>query len=104
MYVLSMRLLNLELILFYKIILCLEIDLVGFQLWQFLEISCGYAMKFKPSKARERFKDKCMIYFRNKEQCFECNGLEDWQHSATRGQWSLKTGNLRPQWVLFLED
>lgn len=42
-----------------------------------LEISCGYAMNFKPSKARERFKDKGMIYFRNKEQCFECNGLED---------------------------
>ena len=77
MYVLPMLLLNLELILFYRRILCSKIDLARFQLWQFLETSCGYAMNFKPSKARERFKDKCMIYFRNKEQCFECDGLLD---------------------------
>ena len=34
-------------------------------------------MNFKPRKARERFKDKGMIYFRNKEQCFKCDGLLD---------------------------
>ena len=34
-------------------------------------------MNFKPRKARERFKDKGMIYFRNKEKCFKCDGLED---------------------------
>lgn len=57
MYVLSMLLLNLDLILFYRRILCLEIDFWRFQLWKCLETYCGYAMNFKPSKARERFKD-----------------------------------------------
>ena len=45
-----------------------------------------------------------MIYFRNKKQCFECDGLEDWHHSSIRGQWSLKTSNVRPQGVQLLED
>ena len=42
-----------------------------------LEISCGYAMNFKSSKARERFKDKGMIYFRNKDKGRRV--FEDWQ-------------------------
>ena len=73
--------------------LMLKNRLSKIQLWQFLETSYGYAMNFKPRKARERFKDKGMIYFRNKEQCFKCDGLLDWHHSATKGHWSSKTDN-----------